>query len=119
MGDLPVTIDEYIASKPAPVQPVLQAMRAIIRSVIPDAREVIAWGMPSYKGHPYIVHFAAHKAHLGFYPGAEAMVIFQDRLKDYRSSKGAVQFPYASPLPRELITDMVRFCAAQDTLRMR
>ncbi|MBE0601627.1 MAG: DUF1801 domain-containing protein, partial [Firmicutes bacterium] len=76
--------------------------------------EVIAWGMPSYKGHPYIVHFAAQKAHLGFYPGPEAIVHFQDRLKDYHTSKGAIQMPYDKPLPKDLIAEIVRYCAFQD-----
>lgn len=114
-----LTVDAYITSKSELAQLALREIRALIRSVIPAAPEVIAWGMPSYKGHPYIVHFAAHKAHLGLYPGAEAMVEFQDRLKDYHTSKGAVQFPYTKPLPKGLIADMVRFCAAQDALRMR
>ena len=108
------TVDAYIASNSPDVQPVLQAVRKIIRMVIPDAPEVIAWGMPSYKGHPYIIHFAAHKNHLGLYPGVGAIVHFLPRLKEYHSTKGAIQFPYTAPLPEVLIADIVRFCAEND-----
>jgi uncharacterized protein YdhG (YjbR/CyaY superfamily) len=114
MNEIQSTVDVYIASQPEAVQPVLQNVRTIIRSVIPGAPEVIAWGMPSYKGKPYIIHFAAHKSHLGLYPGAEAMVHFQDRLRDFHTSKGAIQFPYSAPVPKELIADIVRFCASQN-----
>ncbi len=118
-NEKPRTVDEYIASQREAVQPVLREMRTLIRAVIPDAKEVIAWAMPSYKFHAYIVHFAAHKTHMGFYPGIEAMEKFQDRLKDYHTSKGAIQFPYSKPLPKELIADIVSFCAVQDTLPKR
>ncbi|HPJ02409.1 MAG TPA: DUF1801 domain-containing protein [Candidatus Limiplasma sp.] len=109
-----LTVEAYIASQSETAQLALHEIRSLIRSIIPDAKEMIAWGMPSYKGHHYIVHFAAHKAHLGLYPGAEAIVHFQDRLKDYHSSKGAIQFPYSMPLPKDFIADIVRYCAAQD-----
>lgn len=118
LSDKPRTVDEYIASQREAVQPVLREIRALIRGVIPDAKEVIAWAMPSYKFHAYIVHFAAHKTHLGFYPGIAAMIKFQDRLKGYHTSKGAIQFPYSKPLPKELIADMVNFCAAEDILQI-
>ena len=114
-ANAPLTVDAYIASKPLDVQLVLQTVRTLIRAVIPDAQELIAWGMPSYKGHAYIIHFAAYKAHLGLYPGPEAIEQFKDRLKDCHTSKGAIQFPYTQVLPEDLIADIVRFCAARDT----
>ncbi len=113
-SDKPRSVDAYLAQKPVAQQPILQEMRAIIRAVLPDAQELIAWGMPSYKGHSYIVHFAAYQSHLGLYPGPEAIEHFQDRLKAYQTSKGAIHLPYDQPLPKELIQDIALYCAAKD-----
>jgi uncharacterized protein YdhG (YjbR/CyaY superfamily) len=111
---IPKSIDEYIAAAPEGVQPILRRTRALIRAAAPDAKETIAWGMPTFRGHHNLVHYASHKAHLGLYPGAEAMAHFQDALKEYKTSKGAIQFPYAKPLPEALITEIVRFRVAED-----
>ena len=110
----PQTVDEYIAQAPAAVQPRLLEMRALIREAAPKAKERISWSMPTYTGKHNLVHFAAHKAHMGMYPGREAMEQFQSELTEYQTSKGAVQFPYTRPLPKELILRIVRFCVAQD-----
>jgi uncharacterized protein YdhG (YjbR/CyaY superfamily) len=110
----PQTIDAYIAAAPAQVQPVLHEMRALIRETAPGATERIAWAMPTFTGKHNLVHFAAHKAHIGLYPGAEAMERFQPELTQYKTSKGAVQFPYGQALPRELIQEIVHFCVLQD-----
>jgi uncharacterized protein YdhG (YjbR/CyaY superfamily) len=108
-------VDAYIAAAPDAVRPVLREMRALIRAAAPAATERISWAMPTYTGKHNLVHFAAHKAHMGFYPGAEAMERFQAALAPYKTSKGAVQFPYGQPLPGELIQSIVRFCVQEDT----
>jgi uncharacterized protein YdhG (YjbR/CyaY superfamily) len=56
-----------------------------------------------------LVHFAAFKKHIGFYPTPSAMAAFRDQLSAYKSAKGSVQFPLASPMPLKLIERMVRF----------
>ena len=108
------TVEQYIAAAPQAVQPVLRAMRALIRAAAPDAVETISYGMPTYRGRKALVHFAANKTHLGFYPTPSAIVRFQRELSAYKTSKGAIQFPYHQPLPEVLITDIVRFRAEED-----
>lgn len=109
-GEKPKTIDEYIAAQPEDVKPYITAVRNSIRAAIPEAEERISWSMPTYwKGHN-IIHFAAHKKHLGLYAGTEAVIVFQERLAGYKTSKGAIQFPYAKPIPLELIAEIARWC---------
>ena len=103
------TIDEYIAQFPPEIQQALKALRAVIREAAPEAQEKISWRMPTYALHGNLVHFAAHKNHIGFYPSASGIAAFQDRLQDYSWSKGAVQFPYSKPLPYDLVAEIVRF----------
>lgn len=109
-SDRPTTIDEYINDQLESSQPYLHLVRDTIRKVLPDTQEKISWGMPTFWKHHNIIHFAAAKHHIGLYPGADAIVAFSDRLLDYKSSKGAIQFPYNKPLPLDLISEIASWC---------
>lgn len=109
------TIDEYIALYPPETRELLQAVRATIRAAAPDAVEKISWQMPTYFQNGNLVHFAAHKSHIGFYPGPEGIEAFAEKLLAYKTSKGAVQFPMSKPLPLETIREMVLFRVGQNT----
>jgi uncharacterized protein YdhG (YjbR/CyaY superfamily) len=104
------SIDTYIAAQSEDVQPLLNAVRYAIREVLPEAQERISWKMPTFWHKQNIIHFAAYKKHIGIYPGDKAIVHFQDRLKAYKTSKGAVQFPYEKPIPLELIGEIALWC---------
>lgn len=108
------SIDEYISQFSPEVQRILQALRSVIKEEAPDAEEKISWRMPTFTLHGNLVHFAAHKKHIGFYPGASGIEAFQHRLSEYKWSKGAVQFPMDKPLPYELIKEIVRFRVAEN-----
>ena len=96
MPEHQTTIDEYIKAQSEHVQALLLDVRRTIRNAIPDATEKISWSMPTFWRGSNLIHFAAQKNHLGIYPGAEAMEFFAARLTTYKTSKGAVQFPYQS-----------------------
>lgn len=106
----PTTIDEYIALFPPETQDVLQTLRAGLHKVAPDATERISWQMPTFYLYGNMIHFAAQKHHLGLYPGANGIAHFLPRLAAYKTSKGAVQFPYSKPIPYELIYEIAAFC---------
>ena len=103
----PTTIDEYIAPFPPDVRSILERLRATIRQAAPEAKEKIGYGIPTFTLHGNLVHFAAYKNHIGFYPGATAIERFQDALAPYETSKGTVRFPLDAPLPLELIKRIV------------
>ena len=103
------TIDEYIADQPEEIRPVLYKIRKTIRGVAPDATEKIAWRMPTFWQGKNIIHFAAFKKHIGIYPGELSQIPFQDRLKDYHTTKGAIQFPFDKPVDYQLIADITRW----------
>lgn len=109
MGDVPKTVDEYIASIDEAKRGKLERIRMVIKSAAPDAEEKISWQMPTYVLHGNLVHFAAQSRHIGFYPGPEAIEAFKGRISGYKWSKGAVQFPLDMEIPDELVTDIVRF----------
>lgn len=103
------TIDEYILQFSPEVQETLQSLRKVIKEAAPDAEEKISWQMPTFALHGNLVHFAAFKKHIGFYPGANGIETFKQKISEYKSSKGAVQFPIEKPLPYDLISEIVRF----------
>lgn len=104
------TIDEYISSQPEQIQAFLNQVRETIRDALPEAQERISWRMPTFWKDHNIIHFAAHKNHIGIYPGPEAIAHFSDRLINYKTSKGAVQFPYNMEIPLTLIGEMAIWC---------
>lgn len=112
-----VSIDDYIANQPADRRALLASVHLRIRQALPDAVEKIAWQMPTlWRGHN-LIHFAAYKNHLGIYPGAEAMQHFAPRLAGYKTSKGAIQFPYTSfdTEQLELIAKIAAWCRKHNT----
>ena len=109
-GKTPKTIEEYILSQPEEVQPFLRQVDDAIRDSLPEATRKISWSMPTYWKGRNLIHFAANKRHIGLYPGEEAVAAFAEQLKDYKTSKGTIQFPYAKPLPLKLIAEIAAWC---------
>jgi uncharacterized protein YdhG (YjbR/CyaY superfamily) len=103
------SIDEYIAGFPSEVQEVLSRVRATIRNAAPDAEEAIRYQIPTFILNGNLVHFAAFKSHIGFYPTPSGIAAFAGELASYTSAKGSVQFPLDQPVPFDLIERIVRF----------
>lgn len=108
------SIDAYIFAFPPEIQEILQAVRKVIRESAPDAKEKISYQMPTFELHGNLVHFAAFKNHIGFYPTPSGIEEFTEELKDYHTSKGAIQFPLHKPLPYELISKIVKYRVASN-----
>jgi uncharacterized protein YdhG (YjbR/CyaY superfamily) len=107
-------IDEYIALFPKEIQSLLQQMRATIKAAAPEAVEKISYQMPTFFLNGNLVHFAAFKSHIGFYPVPTGIEKFKKELSIYKTTKGAVQFPLDKPLPLALITKIVKFRVAEN-----
>ena len=106
----PKTIDEYISACPKDVQEILEQVRATIRKAAPEAQETIDYQMPTFKlKGSNLVHFAAHKKHIGFYPTPSGIEKFKDEISMYEWAKGSVQFPLDKPIPYDLISRIVEF----------
>ncbi|MFJ7755789.1 iron chaperone [Peribacillus muralis] len=103
------TIDEYIVQFPDDVQEILKTVRNVIKAAAPEASEKISYQMPTFAMHGNLVHFAAYKNHIGFYPTPRGISAFEDALSEYKRSKGAVQFPLNKPIPYEVISQIVTF----------
>lgn len=103
------TIDEYIIQFPTEVQETLKTLRKVIKEAAPEAKEKISYKMPIFTLHGNLVHFAAYKNHIGFYPTPSGIEAFKEELSKYKGAKGSVQFPIKEQLPYELIIKIVEY----------
>ncbi len=108
------TIDQFIANYPKNVQDILQKIRQTIHAAVPEAKEKISYGIPTFTlNDKNLVHFSAYEHHIGFYPGAGAIVTFKDDLEAYETSKGTVQLSLDRPIPYNLIKKITLYRVAQ------
>lgn len=109
-----ISIDEYIATFPKGTQKILQEVRATIKAAAPDAVEKISYQMPTFFLKGNLVHFAAWKNHIGFYPAPSGTKEFERELSAYDSAKGSVRFPIDQLMPLKLIARIVKFRVAEN-----
>ena len=108
-ANTPKNIDEYLSMQPPKTRAALEKLRRIILSVAPESVEVISYAMPAFKYHGMLVGFAGWKNHAGFYPWNSRTVDgFKNELKEYTTSKGAIQFPLDKPIPITLVKNIVK-----------
>jgi uncharacterized protein YdhG (YjbR/CyaY superfamily) len=113
------SIDEYIATFPKETQKILEKIRAAIKASALDAEEKISYQMPTFFLKYNLVHFAAYKKHIGFYPTPSGIKAFKNELSIYKGAKGSVQFPIDKPMPLELISKIVIFRVAENLKKLR
>lgn len=106
---VPKDIDEYIAGFPNDVQEILEKIRMTIRKVAPAAEETIKYQIPTFTLKGNLVHFAAFKKHIGFYPTPTGVEKFKQELSAYEGAKGSVKLPLDKPIPFDLIGEIVKF----------
>lgn len=112
---LPQTIDEYILFQDEEKQADLYLLRQILQQTLSEAEERISWSMPTYRKNHNILHFAAAKKHIGFYPGPEAVEEFREDLEKYSINKGTIRIPYGE-IDIDLIKKIALWCWNEDSI---
>lgn len=105
----PDNIDNYISAFPKETQIILEEIRSVVRKAAPGAEETISYAIPTFKLNGNLVHFAAFKNHIGFYPTPSGIEEFEKELSVYKQGKGSVQFPIDKPMPLKLISRIVKY----------
>lgn len=114
-----MTIDDYIASAPAEVQPILERIRATVRKAAPDAEETISYRMPAFKQHGILLYFAAFKHHIGLYPPVRGDAALVKALAPYAGEKGNLRFPLDRRIPYGLIAKIVKLRLKQNMAKRK
>lgn len=102
------SVEAYIASYPESTQAILRRLRALVFQIEAEASERISYRIPCFEYRGVLVYFAAFKHHIGLYPTSEGVDFFEERLKNYKTSRGAIQFPLDQELPYSLIEEIIR-----------
>lgn len=113
------TVAAYFSTLAEPAKSRMEALRNATRQAAPQAEEVISYNMPAFRLNGILVYYAANKEHIGLYPTAAPMVIFKDELAGYKTSKGAVQFPFDKPIPTALVKKIVAFRVQANTAKAK
>jgi uncharacterized protein YdhG (YjbR/CyaY superfamily) len=113
----PKNMDEYFAACAPEVRAILERIRRTVRNAVPDAQETISYRMPTFTLHGVLVHFAAFKKHIGFYPPVRGDAKLQKAIATYAGEKGNLQFPLDQPIPYGLIERIVKHRAKQNSAR--
>jgi len=104
-------IDEYLMQVDEPQRVALSHVRNVIKQLAPDAVDTIGYGMPVLKQDgKYLIGFAAFKNHMSIFPGANPVASTIKKLKDFKTSKGTIQFTIDRPLPDELLIEIIAAC---------
>ena len=102
-------VDQWVLSLSSDTQLKVQTLRSYILSLNKDITETWSYGMPAYKIHKVLFYFNVYKHHIGLYPHNEAIEVFSNELKSYKTSKGAIQIPIEEALPLALIGKIIKF----------
>jgi uncharacterized protein YdhG (YjbR/CyaY superfamily) len=105
----PWNVEEYMSQVPQPQRAALERLRNTIKSIVPDATEVISYEIPTFKlNGRMLVSYAAFKKHCSFFPGAGPVATHADDLKSFQTSKGTIQFTPEHPLSMALVKKLVK-----------
>lgn len=102
-------VDAYLSRATADQRAEYERIRGIVAATVPTFEEVISYGIPTfkYKGK-YLLYFGAFKNHMSLFPTPNPVEALKDRLKDFKVSKGTIQFTEDNPLPKDLIIDLIQ-----------
>ena len=115
----PQSVDQYIASFSPEVQAILEKIRLTIRNAAPDAQETISYNIPTFTLKGILVHFAAFKKHIGFFPPVRGDAKLEKAASIYAGEKGNLRFPLDQPIPYGLIERLVKLRVKQNLLKAR
>lgn len=102
-------VETYLARVPDDARALLEKLRQTIQSAVPDAVEVISYGIPTFKlDGRMLVSYAAFAEHCSFFPGAGPVDEHQDELKSFQTSKGTIRCTPGKPLSASLVKKLVK-----------
>lgn len=110
MNSIPKSVRSHYSKAPLAHQPTMLEMRSRILEIVPDAEEVVSYGMPAFKVQGNIVAgLLANKAYVGYYPfSGSVLPNFKAELSQYVTTKSALHIPLDKPLPKTLLKKLIR-----------
>lgn len=114
------SIDEYIAACPEETRERLQAIRAEVKKIAPEAQEKISYQIAAFElNGRNLIHFAGWKKHISLYPIPAGDEAFESEVSQYTDGKGTVKFPLDEPMPMKLVTKIIKLHVAANVKRAK
>ena len=112
-------VDAYLRDLEETKRRVLEALRRTILEIVPEAEQVISYGVPAFRVEGRIVAgMAAFKDHLSYLPfSGSVLQQLADELGGYTMTKSSLHFPVDHPLPKLLVKKLI--CARLAEARQR
>ena len=109
-------IEKYLGFISTEQRTEFERIKTIVRKVVPDATETMAYGIPTfkYKGKN-LLHFGAFKDHVSIFPGPKAIEILEDKLSVYKLSKGTIQYSATKPIPDDIVIELIKISISDIT----
>lgn len=108
------SVDAYIAGFPKEARTRLEALRKTIHRAVPGLAEDIRYGIPTFRWRGRnLVHIAGYAGHVGFYPVLRRDPALEKELAPYLSGAATARFSLDKPIPRALVTKLVKHRLAQ------
>lgn len=110
-------IDAYLARiENVDARVTLTRLCAQLRDLLPTATETISYDMPAFRlpNGKVAAGFAFFGKNCGYYPHSGGVIPKLGSLLDgYKTTKGGITFPPDAPLPRKIVSALVRTRAAE------
>ena len=113
------SVEEYLKPFSGEQRAALEKIRKAIKEAAPEAEESISYGMPGYKLNGPLVYFGGFKHHCSFFPAGSQLTDLSDEIKEYKTSKGTLQFPLHKPIPVTLIKKIVKARVKENKIRLK
>jgi len=103
-------VDDYFNSLDASTRAAFEHIRDLVMEIVPEAGQGTSYGMATLTYHQKpLLAFLAAKHHLSIFPFSSQVVdAVRDRLAAFELSRGTIRFTAATPLPDEVVRDIVR-----------
>lgn len=118
-AESPATVEQYLAEIPSDaMRQALEHLRQIIKEEAPEATEGISYQIPTFKLNGMLASYAAFAKHCSFFPGG-VVPEFEEELKEFKTSKGTIQFTPDKPIPDALVRKIIRARVAENADKSR
>jgi uncharacterized protein YdhG (YjbR/CyaY superfamily) len=109
------TLADYLGALTPERREALEALRALVFEVAPDAVETMRYGMPAYDiAGKVLCQFASQKRYVSLYLDPRIVEKYRGELGGLSLGKGCVRFRKLDKLPLETVERMLRAIAERE-----
>ncbi len=108
-------VSDYLNRASSAQRVELEKIRQAVKRLVPDAEEVISYGIPTFKHNKRaLIYYAAYKDHMSIHPASDKMIkVVGKELAGFRTGKGTLRFTENASIPEQLLKEIVLFRLAE------